>query len=245
MGSKRLDILLLERGLISTRTKAQEMIRAGAVLVNGKPCTKPGEKIPEDSAVSIIAAEHPYVSRGGLKLEAVLDHFSFSVEGLRALDVGQSTGGFTHCLLLRGAREVVGLEVGHGQLAESLRADPRVKCWEKTDVRDADPARVGAPFPFCVVDLSFISLRLIIPVLGKFLEPDARAILLVKPQFEVGPEQVGSGGIVRSEEMRSAAVEAIRQASQKAGFTVTGILPSPISGGDGNQEMFLCLRRSP
>lgn len=186
--------------------------------------------------------EHPYVSRGGLKLAAALDAFGLTVEGKRALDVGQSTGGFTHCLLLRGAKEVVGIEVGQGQLASTLKEDSRVRCFEQQDIRRLDPANVAPPFPLCVMDLSFISLRLVIPVLPPFLAGGADCVALVKPQFEVGPENVGSGGIVRDAAQRDLALRKVEELCSLNGFTVAGKIPSPIEGGDGNQEFLLHLR---
>lgn len=240
MGKSRLDLLLLEKGLASTRTKAQELIRNGKVLVNGKVCRQPGEKLGEGDSIALTEREHPYVSRGGLKLQGALENFSIPVQGARAIDIGQSTGGFTHCLLMNGAAEVVGVEVGHGQLAESLRADPRVRTLEHQDVRDLN-TELGR-FEICVVDLSFISLTLVIPKLSAFLAEGARAILLVKPQFEVGPENLGSGGIVRDAAQRESALKKVERACREAGFTVAGSMESPVEGGDGNKEYLLYLR---
>lgn len=239
---KRLDLALLEAGLASTRTKAQELIAAGKVSVGGKVITKAGEKIEAGAALALSEAEHPYVSRGGLKLEAALKEFGIDPNGRRALDVGQSTGGFTHCLLLRGASAVVGVEVGTAQLAPSLRADPRVTCLEKQDIRTLPPVRVAPPFSLFVVDLSFVSLALIVPALKPFLAAGAEGVLLVKPQFEVGPDNVGSGGIVRDAAARERAVERIRQVSEQSGFTVAGTIASPVTGGDGNIEFLVYLR---
>lgn len=238
----RLDMLVLERGLASTRTKAQDLIREGKVLVGGKPCRRPGEKVAPDASVVLLAPEHPYVSRGGLKLEAALAAFSLSVEGVRALDVGQSTGGFTDCLLRHGAAAVVGIEVGHGQLAETLRNDARVTCLEHQDVRRLSPETVSPPFLFCAADLSFISLELVVPSLPAFLAPGAQLVLLVKPQFEVGARNIGSGGIVRDRAQREAALLKVEKVCSQSGFTVAGSIPSPIDGGDGNEEFLLHLR---
>ena len=238
----RLDLFLVDRKFASSRTKAQDLIRSGKVLVNGTVCTKAGEKISPENQVQLLEAEHPFVSRGGVKLESALEHFSISVKGARALDVGQSTGGFTHCLLLKGADEVVGVEVGHGQLAAEIAANPKVKSFEHSDIRTISPETLGGAFSHCVVDLSFISLRLILPGLHRFLQPQAHVILLVKPQFEVGPDSVGSGGIVRDPERRSAAVREVEKVAHACGFTVAGVFTSPLQGGDGNQEIFLYLR---
>lgn len=243
MEKKRLDIFLVEAGLASTRTKSQELIASGKVSVNGKITKKAGEKISAECQVSLSESEHPYVSRGGLKLEAALDKFKIPVAGLRALDVGQSTGGFTHCLLLRGAASVVGVDVGAGQLAASLREDSRVSYLEKQDIRLLAPERIAPPFSFFVVDLSFISLALILPVLPAFLRPGACGVVLVKPQFEVGPDRIGSGGIVRDAAAREWALGNIKQISEKHGFTVTGEMESAVTGGDGNVEFLLRLER--
>ncbi|HEY8279376.1 MAG TPA: TlyA family RNA methyltransferase [Bdellovibrionota bacterium] len=237
----RLDMLLLELGLASTRTKAQELIAAGKVSVNGRVVQRAGEKVSFQSEISLSEPEHPYVSRGGLKLGAALEGFALDVNGLRALDVGQSTGGFTHCLLLRGAASVVGVDVGTGQLAEELRKDTRVTFLEKQDVRELDPESVAPRFDFFVVDLSFVSLTKILPSLPPFLSGRAQGLVLVKPQFEVGPAKVGSGGIVRDAAAREGAVDSVKNACRTCGFTVAGVLPSPIAGGDGNQEVFLHL----
>lgn len=240
MNKSRLDLALLDRKLASTRTKAQELIRNGKVLVNGKVSDHPGEKISEDCMIELVEQEHPYVSRGGLKMEGAIKAFGLSVAGRRALDVGQSTGGFTHCLLMNGAAEVVGVEVGHGQIAEALRGDPRVRTLEHQDIRELKP-EIGS-FSVCTVDLSFISLTLVIPKLPAFLDPGADLILLVKPQFEVGPENLGSGGIVRDPKLREGALKKVEQACRDAGFTVAGSADSPVEGGDGNREYLLHLR---
>jgi len=242
MSANRLDLLLLERNLVSTRTKAQELIREGKVLVNGKVARKTGEKFESEVQITLLAAEHPFVSRGGLKLQAALETFALVVEGKRVLDLGQSTGGFTHCLLEAGAAEVVGVEVGHGQLAPSLRDDPRVKCFENQDIRKLPPESLRPGFSLCVVDLSFISLRLVMPHLPPFLLPGADMVLLVKPQFEVGPGNVGSGGIVRDAKMRAQALSAVEKICRELGFTVAGSIPSPVEGSDGNREFLLHLQ---
>lgn len=239
---KRLDLALLEAGLVTTRTKAQELVAAGKVSVNGKVVKRAGEKIEPGSHLELSEHEHPYVSRGGLKLQAALRAFNLGVKGLRALDIGQSTGGFSHCLLLEGASAVVGVEVGQGQLAASLKNDPRVTCFEKSDIRRLDPKQVAPSFSFFVVDLSFISLTLVLPSLPRFLEKGAEGVLLVKPQFEVGPDKVGSGGIVRDAAAREHALGRVRRVSEELGFTVAGEMRSPVTGGDGNVEFLLHLK---
>lgn len=242
MKTNRLDLLLLVKGLASTRTKAQDLIANGKVKVDGLIVTKAGAKFPSSAAIEITESEHPYVSRGGLKLKAALSQFAIAVKGLRVLDIGQSTGGFTHCLLLEGAESVVGVEVGTGQLAEVLRASPRVKTFEKQDMRTLSPLTVGTPFPLFVMDLSFISATLVLPVLPAFLAPTAEGIILVKPQFELSPEEIGSGGIVRNAEFRQSALERVKRAAENLKFTVAGTMPSPIPGGDGNEEYLMHLR---
>jgi 23S rRNA (cytidine1920-2'-O)/16S rRNA (cytidine1409-2'-O)-methyltransferase len=237
----RLDLLLLEKGLASTRTKAQELIRNGHVLVDGRVVTRAGEKVDESREIRLTEEEHPYVSRGGVKLAAALEHFQIETGNVRALDVGQSTGGFTDCLLRRGAAAVVGVDVGAGQLAESLRKDPRVTSFEKQDIRAFQPA--GEPFALFVVDVSFLSLAHVLPVLPRLLTAQAEGVVLVKPQFEVGKDAIGSGGIVRDAAARERAVAHVRLLCEENGFTVAGEIPSPVSGGDGNQEFLLHLRR--
>lgn len=241
---KRLDLLLLESGLASTRTKAQELISNGKVSVDGKIARKPGEKVDPGSELSLSECEHPYVSRGGVKLAAALDHFGIDVKGLRVLDVGQSTGGFTHCLLLRGAEGVVGIDVGTGQLSPILREDPRVTFYEKQDFRTFAPERASPLFTFFVVDLSFLSLSHVLPVLPRFLAEKASGIVLVKPQFEVGADRIGSGGIVRDAAAREWAIAHVTECGKANGFTVTGVIPSPVTGGDGNEEFLLRLERA-
>ncbi|MGZ3693121.1 MAG: TlyA family RNA methyltransferase [Bdellovibrionota bacterium] len=239
---KRLDLLLLAHGLASTRTKAQDLIAEGKVTVDGELVIRAGAKFSLDSKIELKEPEHPYVSRGGLKLEAALAAFHVKVEGVRALDVGQSTGGFTDCLLRAGAAEVVGIDVGIGQLAESLRNSRRVKYLEKMDIRLLDPVAVKAPFSLFVADLSFISLSLVLHSIARFLAPAAEGIILVKPQFELSPAEIGSGGIVRDDALREKALAKVLDAAKIVGFTVAGKILSPVQGGDGNQEYLVHLR---
>jgi 23S rRNA (cytidine1920-2'-O)/16S rRNA (cytidine1409-2'-O)-methyltransferase len=241
---KRLDLLLLEKGLASTRTKAQDLIAGGKVSVNGRVVTRAGEKFTADIVPLVSEPEHPYVSRGGVKLEAALRVFRIPVAGARAFDVGQSAGGFTDCLLRHGASAVVGVDVGTAQLAPLLREDVRVAALEKQDIRTLAPERVAPPFGLFVVDVSFLSLGHVLPVLPRFLSAGAEGVVLVKPQFEVGPSAVGSGGIVRDAAAREGAVRHVRLLCEENGFTVAGEIPSPVSGGDGNLEVLLHLRRN-
>lgn len=238
---KRLDLLLLERALASTRTKAQELISAGKVKVDGKVLPKPGEKIDPSAVIELLEPEHPYVSRGGLKMEAALRTFPFRVEGKAVLDVGVSTGGFAHCLLNHGARQVIGVDVGRGQLSALLRDDPRVLLFEQQDIRNLEAGRIPELVDRFVVDVSFISLRLVLPAIGKFLRSPAEGILLVKPQFELSPGELGSGGIVREERFHEQAIQSVRNAAEKCGYRVLGITPSPVLGGDGNREFLMHL----
>lgn len=238
----RLDKFLLENGLASTRAKAQELIRGEKVLLDGKVCVQTGKLVGPNSRVELLSAEHPYVSRGGVKLAGALRDFSLDVTGITALDLGQSTGGFTECLLLQGALEVFGVDVGHSQLHPTLRAHPKVKFWEKTDIRALSADAFARQFSLVVADLSFISIEAYLPALCKFLEPNADVVVLLKPQFEVDPALLGGGGILRNEKERLRIIEARKQFCRGLGFTVAGVSDSKVAGGDGNQETFLHLK---
>lgn len=235
----RLDRLLVDRTLAGSRERAQAMIFAGQVLVNGQKIDKAGALVSQDSEIRILGEVLPYVSRGGLKLEKALRDFHVSVEGKTAIDVGASTGGFTDCLLQHGCAKVYAVDVGYGQMAWKLRQDPRVVVIERTNIREIDPSLLPEPIDIAVADVSFISLEKVIPAILKFLKPDAEIIALIKPQFEVGKEQVGKGGIVRDESMRTAAVDRIVAFVRKQGFEVKGVIPSPITGQDGNVEFLI------
>jgi 23S rRNA (cytidine1920-2'-O)/16S rRNA (cytidine1409-2'-O)-methyltransferase len=240
----RLDRLLVERGLVSTLEKARALIYAGAVTVDGQPVTKPGKAVVLSRDLAVREAEHPYVSRGGVKLAHALDHYALSVRDRTALDIGASTGGFTHCLLLRGAVKVHAVDVGYGQLAWSLRQDPRVRVLERTNARYLSPADIGPPVDLAVVDASFISLKLIIPALLPILKPRGEILALVKPQFEVGRGKVGKGGIVRQEADRLEALETLAAHFRERGLAVAEPTPSPILGAKGNREFFLHLQKT-
>ena len=235
----RLDLLLLSRGLAPTREKAQAMILAGSVEVAGRRVDKPGTSIAEDAEIRILSPPHPYVSRGGVKLAAALDAFGIDPTGKVCLDVGASTGGFTDCLLQRGARRVYAVDVGRGQLDAKLRADPRVVVREGVNARRLSGEEVPEPVGLAVLDLSFISARVVLPAVRDLLERPARVVVLVKPQFEAGRAEVPRGGVVRSEETRSRVVEEIAGAGRSAGLTPLGSIPSPIRGAKGNQEFLL------
>ena len=239
----RLDRLLVERGLASSLEKARALIYAGAVTVSGQPVTKPGKAVDSSGSLAVKEPEHPYVSRGGVKLAHALDHYGIMVEGRTALDIGASTGGFTHCLLLRGALRVQAVDVGYGQLAWSLRQDPRVRVLERTNARYLTPDHIGEVVDLAVIDASFISLKLIIPALLPILKPRGETLALVKPQFEVGRGKVGKGGVVRQENDRLEAVQSLAAHFEGLGLTVAEPTPSPILGAKGNQEFFLYMRK--
>jgi len=239
----RLDLLLVARGLAPTREKAQAMIMAGAVLVNDRPAEKAGANVAEDADVRIRGNPIPFVSRGGLKLAHALQAFAIPVEGLTALDVGISTGGFTDCLLQAGAARVYGVDVGRGQVAWKLRQDPRVVLFEGVNFRGFDPASLPGPVDLAVVDCSFISLTLILPVVHGCVKPGGTVLPLVKPQFEVGRESVGRRGVVRDEALRLAAVDKVSTFARQSGYEVLGSTESPITGPEGNVEYLLHLRR--
>ncbi len=235
----RIDLLLVDRGLVESRERGQAMIIAGQVLVNGEKQDKAGSRVPEDADIRILGEQLRYVSRGGLKLEAALREFTVDVQGKSALDVGASTGGFTDCLLQHGAGKVYAVDVGYGQMAWKLRQDPRVIIIERVNIRHIDPALVPAPVDLAVIDVSFISLQKVVPSVLQFLKPHAEIIALIKPQFEVGKGEVGKGGIVRDEAARTAAVERVTDFFRETGFDVRGVIPSPITGQDGNVEFLI------
>ncbi len=238
-GKLRLDRLLVDRGLVESRERGHALILAGQVLVNGQKRDKAGALVPEDADIRIIGEQIPYVSRGGLKLEAALKEFKIDVTGKTALDVGASTGGFTDCLLQHGAEKVYAVDVGYGQLAWKLRQDPRVVLIERTNIREIGPSLVPEPVDMAVIDVSFISLEKVVPSVLQFLKPDAGIIALIKPQFEVGKGQVGKGGVVRDEATREAAVGKVKESFRNAGLAVRGVIASPITGRDGNVEYLL------
>ena len=246
MGKCRLDLLLVSRGLAASRDRAQRLIMAGQVLVDDRVVDKAGTKVLPGAAIRLRGADHPYVSRGGLKLEGALLDLGIDPTGLRCLDLGASTGGFTDCLLQRGAARVVAVDVGTNQLAWRLRQDPRVTSFEQTDVRALTPAHLASlagPVDLVMVDASFISLRLLLPPLPPLLEPGARILALVKPQFEVGRDQVGKGGLVKDDALREAAVEAVSSVARDLGLQVVARSDSRVAGArSGNREVFLLVR---
>lgn len=240
----RLDKLLVDRGLAASRERAQALILAGKVLVNDQKIDKAGAQVDPDSAIRLLGDDLKYVSRGGLKLERALDHWNINVSGQVCLDIGASTGGFTDCLLQRGASRVIAIDTGYGQMDFKLRQDPRVRLLEKTNARYLTHEQLGEPAQFIAMDVSFISATLILPaVIAAAFPPEARAgrqlVVLVKPQFEAGREHVGKGGIVRDEEAQAAAVEKVRSTLQTLGATRTDVIDSPIRGAEGNREFLL------
>jgi 23S rRNA (cytidine1920-2'-O)/16S rRNA (cytidine1409-2'-O)-methyltransferase len=242
MPRHRLDLLLVARGLAPSREKAQGMILAGQVEVEGRRVDKAGTPVAEDAEVRVAGPEHPYVSRGGVKLAAALDAFSIDPSGLVCVDVGASTGGFTDCLLQRGARRVYAIDVGYGQLDARLRGDPRVVALEKVNARALTRDHLPEAPSLAVMDLSFISVRLVLPALVPLLAAGATVVVLVKPQFEAGRAEVGRGGIVRSDRVRDRVVAEVGGAARALGLEVLGSIPSPIRGAKGNQEFLLALR---
>ncbi len=239
---ERLDKLLLARGLVTSRQRARALIIRGAVLVNDQPQDKPGTMIATNASIRITGQDIPYVSRGGLKLAAALTEFEVTVTGKVALDVGASTGGFTDCLLQFGAQKVYALDVGYGQLAWKLRQDPRVVVMERTNIRYVTAASFTEKIALATVDVSFISLSKVIPVIVSLLIPEGDIIALVKPQFEVGRGEVGKGGIVTSAEKHREVLKQMLQLAAELKLNQRGLIPSPILGAQGNREFLLHLR---
>jgi 23S rRNA (cytidine1920-2'-O)/16S rRNA (cytidine1409-2'-O)-methyltransferase len=237
----RLDIHLVEHGFFASREQAQRAIMAGEVRVGEAVVDKASIKVADDAAVSV-QAPSPYVGRGGIKLEGALRHFIISVAGLTALDIGASTGGFSDCLLQQGANRVYAIDVGHGQLAWKIRSDPRVVVREKLNARFLSRADIPEPIDLCVIDVSFISLTLILPNAFELVTPNGMILALIKPQFELQASDVARGGIVRDPALHEKAQNKIRDFVVNAGHTVVGLVPSAITGTDGNQEFFVCVR---
>ncbi len=238
----RIDKLLVHRGLAPSRERAQRLVLGGLVYAGGQLITKAGALVDSNAPIEVKGEDMPYVSRGGIKLAAALDRFGVQVRNRICLDVGASTGGFTDCLLQRGALHVYAIDVGYGQFAWKLRNDPRVTLFERTNFRQFSPNQLPRQPELTVVDVSFISLRLILPTLRCCVALDSDVLLLVKPQFEVGREKVGPGGVVRDPGLHRLAVDTIQEAARGHTFTVVGECPSPLLGPKGNQEFFLHLQ---
>jgi 23S rRNA (cytidine1920-2'-O)/16S rRNA (cytidine1409-2'-O)-methyltransferase len=239
----RVDVELVRRGLARSRQQAAELIDAGRVSIDGMPAAKPATAVAVTARLTVdTEGERAWVSRGAHKLIGALDAFGISVTGRRCLDAGASTGGFTEVLLDRGAREVVAADVGYGQLAWSLRSDPRVTVLERTNVRDLAAEAIGGPVDLVVADLSFISLTAVLPALTSCAAADADIVPMVKPQFEVGKDDVGAGGVVTDPQLRARALLAVAERAAQLGWCPVGVVASPLPGPSGNVEYFLHLR---
>jgi len=233
----RLDAALVERGLVETRSKAQALIMARRVTVNDQYVDKPGAQVASDDELRVVELEHPWVGRGGMKLDGALKDFNISVSGKTCADIGASTGGFTDVMLKSGATKVYAIDVGYGQLDQSLRNDPRVINREKVNARFLSEESFDEPIEFVSIDVSFISLKLILPAVATFLRGEL--VALIKPQFEVGKADVGKGGIVRDEVKRREAVDSVVQFAKGNGFEVRGVIESPVKGAEGNVEYLM------
>jgi 23S rRNA (cytidine1920-2'-O)/16S rRNA (cytidine1409-2'-O)-methyltransferase len=239
MARARLDKLLVDRGLVGSRERARRLIMAGEVWVRDRRIDKPGALVPIGAELEVRGTDIPFVSRGGLKLDAALAHWGIEVREVVAVDVGASTGGFTDCLLQRGARHVYAIDVGYGQFAWALRQDARVTLFERANIRSFEPAKLPERAGLAVIDVSFISLRLVLPAVLRLVQLGAIILPLVKPQFEAGRGQVGKGGVVRDPDVQRAAVEAVKGYGAALGLIFNGDFASPIPGPKGNQEFFL------
>ena len=237
---QRLDVALVERKLVETRSKAQALIMARRILVNEEYVDKAGAQVAEDDELRVAELEHPWVGRGGMKLAHALKQFSLDVTGKICVDVGASTGGFTDVMLKSGAAKVYAIDVGYGQLDQSLRNDPRVVNREKVNARFLSAVDFDEPIEFVSIDVSFISLKIILPAVAKFLRGEL--VALIKPQFEVGKKDIGKGGIVRDIVKRQAAVDAVVAFARETGFDVQGVIESPVKGAEGNVEYLIHAR---
>lgn len=237
----RIDRLLVERGLFESRTKAQQAIAAGRVTADGISVSRPADEVAADAALQAGPA-HPWVSRGGVKLAAALDHFGIDPSGRVCLDVGASTGGFTQVLLARGARRVYAVDVGRGQLHASLRGRPDVVAIEATDIRKLDPSQLAEPPDLVTIDVSFIPLKLVLPAALALARPTAELVALIKPQYEAGPDHVKKG-FVRDPAVHERVCTSALELAASLGWDVMGVVPSPIAGGDGNREFLMAARR--
>ncbi|HEY8530797.1 MAG TPA: TlyA family RNA methyltransferase [Limnochorda sp.] len=244
-GGRRLDQRLVDEGLFPSREQARRAILAGEVQVDGQTVSVPGHRVPEGARIEWAGRPPRFVSRGGEKLDHALATFGISVQGLACLDVGASTGGFTDCLLQRGARRVYAVDVGYGQLAWKLRQDPRVVVLERTNVRYLEPSAIPEPVDLATVDVSFISVTLFLDRLRAFLTPEGQVVILVKPQFEAGRGRVGKGGVVRSPEIHREVIAKVWEHARSVGLAARGLTASPLLGPAGNREFLLWLRVAP
>jgi len=241
MKKKRLDSLLIERGIIQSRERAKGLILSGDVRVNGNPVNKAGTLIDEDAEIKLTGKDIPYVSRGGLKLEKAIREFNINVKDKVAIDVGASTGGFTDCLLQNGVKRVYAVDVGYGQLAWKIRKDLRVAVIERKNIRYLKPDDIGEPVDIAAIDVSFISIKLVLPVVKNLLKENGEIIALIKPQFEVGKSEVEKGGIVRDKEKHERVILEIKFFANDLGFKFLGLTESPIQGQKGNVEFLIYL----
>ncbi len=236
---ERLDKILVDRGLVTSRTRGEELIKNGDVLVNGISVEKPGKKIPIDSKILLLNEELTWVSRGALKLLKAIEHFQISVSDLTFIDLGASTGGFTEVLLSKGAKHVFCVDVGHGQLHERIRTNPAITNIEKTHIRELTTAHIPEPVDGMVIDVSFISLEKVLPFTGSFVKEGGSLVALIKPQFELEKRLLNKSGVVKSAVNYPGILQRIQKAAADSHFEVTGIIDSPIIGGDGNKEFLL------
>jgi 23S rRNA (cytidine1920-2'-O)/16S rRNA (cytidine1409-2'-O)-methyltransferase len=245
MAKARADKLLVDRGLVESRARAQALIMAGKVFSGERRIAKAGDLVAEEAPLELKGQDHPWVSRGGLKLAHALSHFALDPAGAVAIDVGASTGGFTDVLLAHGAAKIYAVDVGHGQLAWKLRNDPRVVVLERTNARHLSPGEIAEPVDWVVCDASFIGLETVLPAALSLTKPNAIAVALIKPQFEVGPSRVGKGGVVRDPALHREVCDRIRAwFERQPGWSVTGITESPILGPEGNKEFLIAARKS-
>jgi 23S rRNA (cytidine1920-2'-O)/16S rRNA (cytidine1409-2'-O)-methyltransferase len=238
---QRLDSFVVDMGLASSRERSRALIMAGRILVNGQPVEKPGTPVSISDEITLRGDELPYVSRGGLKLEAGLNAFEVSVKGRLCLDVGASTGGFTDCLLQHGARQVFAVDVGYGQLAWKIRQDPRVEVIERMNIRNMPYEAIGLAVDLATIDVSFISLKIVVPAVLKFMKEEGVIIALIKPQFEVGKNNVGKGGVVRNPDLHHHVIADLTDYFSKIGLTRRALIASPILGPKGNREFLIHL----
>ena len=241
---KRLDLAVYEMGLTESREKAKALIMEGSIYVNGQRCIKAGEQVKDDDKIELRGKKNPYVSRGGYKLEKAMKEFPLTLEGKTCMDIGASTGCFTDCMLQNGAKKVYSIDVGYGQLAWKLVTDPRVVNMERTNFRYVTEEQVPEPIDFASVDVSFISLKIILPVLRERLAPGGQAVCLIKPQFEAGREKVGKKGVVRDVKVHTEVVEDITTFAVEHGFSLLGLTYSPIKGPEGNIEYLMYIEKS-
>lgn len=238
---KRLDVLVFEKGLTSSRQRASALIMTGNILVNNQLVDKPGSMVPFDAEITNKGADLPFVSRGGFKIEKAIQSLDLDVTGMLCLDVGASTGGFTDCLLQHGATRVYAIDVGYGQLDWKLRQDPRVVVIERTNIRYATEELLPEQFDLISIDVSFISLKIVIPAIKKFLKKNGKVLALIKPQFEVGKNQVGKGGVVKNPELHQSVIKELSDFFSSTGFKVGPVITSPILGPKGNTEFIIYL----